>query len=392
MIKPTITFKLKDGEKITGFAPNHVKPDDKEIKLIVSDICTSDDDKFHIYMKSFVNFLRVDYINNISSFLLIIHEDNVVDLYLNKDIPINTFIELNKKPLQEKFVQIKDVNKIVKISFEHISFAMTDSVVFCTQLAWKFILFFDLRREFDLEYFYSEITKVYNEILLPFFKDDLDTFIKNTQIPIVITEGKTDVIHLKKAAEKLKFNAKINYHAVEKEIGDSRLINYLKNYDLINTNQPIICMFDRDNPIIIKEHEGYEFKKWAKNIYSFCIPVPEHRREYANISIEFYYSDLELATIFDGKRLLWDNEIRKEIIQGDCKVVQIDKDLSKEYTKKVFDEDIDKWKLNGISKTIFAEKINSDCEETKCFNFSKFKIIFGILENILKDARESKEL
>ena len=52
-------------------------------------------------------------------------------------------------------------------------------------------------------------------------------------------------------------------------------------------------------------------------MYSFALAIPEHRKDYSFVTIEMYYFDDVLARVTpDGRRLCFDNEVRKEIVQG----------------------------------------------------------------------------
>ena len=57
-----------------------------------------------------------------------------------------------------------------------------------------------------------------------------------------------------------------------------------------------IFMFDRDNPEIIpKVHDDkLGYKLCGNNVFSFAIPIPEHRQLSAGVCIELYYQDTDL--------------------------------------------------------------------------------------------------
>ena len=53
---------------------------------------------------------------------------------------------------------------------------------------------------------------------------------------------------------------------------------------------------------------NYEYHRFANRIYAFALPVPHNRAETDQISIEHYFTDNEIKTEIDGKRLFLGNE------------------------------------------------------------------------------------
>ena len=208
--------------------------------------------------------------------------------------------------------------------------------------------------------------------------------------PLIITEGKTDIKHLKKAKEKLNINdCELDFFLPpDGEWGESELKTLLENLSKVRQPRKIIGIFDRDVPKTISdiEKDGGSFKNYGNNVYALCIPKPLGRESYTNISIEFYYTDEELKKEKDGKRLYFDNEV--EFRQSASKKQQ--RTLTKldsikadeEISKKIFDENI-----GGLSwvhsKAIFADLIENDESFTNSFDFSNFKLIFNKIKEII---------
>ena len=62
-----------------------------------------------------------------------------------------------------------------------------------------------------------------------------------------------------------------------------------------------------------KGKDGEEFKNWGNNVFSFTIPIPEHRKAHQSISIEFYYTNEELTRKdSEGRRLFLSSEFDKK--------------------------------------------------------------------------------
>jgi hypothetical protein len=136
--------------------------------------------------------------------------------------------------------------------------------------------------------------------------------------PLIMTEGKTDWKHLKAAWRTVKAaglfkELEIEFEEYEEEIkmGSSELRNLCVHSSKIPQVRPIICIFDRDEPKIMRSVSVADkaYKGWGNNVFSFIIPVPDHRQESPNISIEFYYTDSEIMQADKhGRRLFLSDE------------------------------------------------------------------------------------
>lgn len=222
--------------------------------------------------------------------------------------------------------------------------------------------------------------------------------------PRIITEGKTDWKHLKKALIRLQKQGKfkqldIEFLEYENEIqmGDGELIKMCEQFAKTLHEKKVIFIFDRDNQDIIKKADGNNlFKDWGNNVFSFCILVPSHRRKYSNISIEFYYKDDEIKTIDNSsKRLYFSNEIdivtkqsaTNKTVEKHINALNNPK-LNEEYDKKIYDQDVDKIQndtgnLVALSKSNFANNIYNDKDGFKEFDIIEFEKIFEKIEEIL---------
>lgn len=190
---------------------------------------------------------------------------------------------------------------------------------------------------------------------------------------------------------------KINFLEYEDnlQMGDMVLKTMCESLSKIPQRQKIIAIFDRDNDAIIKLHDGIIFKDWGNNVYSFCITKPESRKHYKKISIEFYYSDEEIKTPFDGKRLYFSNELEKVIKESPTSkktnntISILEKPNSQEECDKyIFDQDVNLIKDqegNNVahSKSVFAENILSEKAGFNNFGLNNFSLIFDLLKQIL---------
>ena len=241
------------------------------------------------------------------------------------------------------------------------------------------------------------------------FRDRYDELKKRSQAdlkPLIITEGKTDWKHLKLALKTLISNNQhtsldVDFFEYESEVnmGDIRLSQMTEHMATLPQKRKMIFVFDRDNPEIIKTMSGIpqDFKIWGNNVYSVCLPIPEHRANYKNLSIELYYTEEKLRT-FDsatGKRLWFSNEI--EIITRPTTGKKIYRaqaiaDPDEELNKKVFDQPADKivdidGRAVGLTKSAFAEVMISSSQNFTAIDMRGFSSFFSILEKICAPER-----
>lgn len=210
-------------------------------------------------------------------------------------------------------------------------------------------------------------------------------------IPLIITEGKTDIKHIQKAKELLKLNDfDIDYFIPpDGEWGDSKLKLLLEQLSKVPQSRKVIGIFDRDVSSIVSDIEknSQVFKAYGNNVYAFCIPAPTGRESYTNISIEFYYDDNELKKSKDGKSLYFDNEVdylfNKSTNKPELRRLDTIR-TEKENQKKVFDEEKMCEVADWIhSKARFANLVESDGDFIVGFNFNNFSLIFDKIQAII---------
>lgn len=223
--------------------------------------------------------------------------------------------------------------------------------------------------------FVDRIDELQDEIIT------LNEKIQTGNNPLIVTEGKTDIKHLKKSKVELDIDCDIEFHKINENWGDSVLKTLLENLARIHSSRKIIGIFDRDVKDIVKdiEKDSQQYKDYGNNVYAFCIPKPEERESYKNISIEFYYSDIDLKKQKDGRCLYFDNEIN---FDSKRKPLSAIKSPVENLEKKIWDENIGD--LDWIhSKTKFAKLVETDDEFTKDFDFSNFSLIFNKIKSII---------
>lgn len=220
--------------------------------------------------------------------------------------------------------------------------------------------------------------------------------LERIQTPLIITEGKTDVIHIKTAMRKLGISdLNIKFHETTDSMGESNLIKLLEKLSLIDNTKKIIGIFDRDNKDYINTIG--DLKKFGNNVFAFCIPHPKARALYKNISIEFYYSDDEVKKEKNGKRLYFSNEISQSITTEKKPPKfypkNADNDDEDEYDKKIHDKDIKSLTKDGTiishSKACFARLIADEKDNFSAdFCFDNFNLIIDKIKEIIEDEGE----
>lgn len=210
---------------------------------------------------------------------------------------------------------------------------------------------------------------------------------------VIITEGKTDIKHIKFAFENLNLDNnvlnKIEYYDFQsKQVLGQNLENLLEQLSNLPNITRYVGIFDRDKKIFLPQENGYV--KMKNNVYKFNIPYLENaeRKKDDKICIEHYYSNDEIETVTDfghlymGKNFdmygksddghwVFQNFQKNEsmnalsIIDSNCKHLQ-----------KIDSE------ANIISKDDFADYVINHPDE---FDFHNFKKIYDILVEIIQD-------
>ncbi len=214
------------------------------------------------------------------------------------------------------------------------------------------------------------------------------------------TEGNSDILHLRKALEKLDLTLNISFHENQKTQGNKALFKKCEIFSEKYQSCPMIFIFDRDNKEILKKvtDKNGDYKIWGNNVFSFAIPIPSHRNGYENICIELYYTDDEIKTKdLNGRRLFFTYEFNESSgkLKQDPTIHIANKGKLKRFAEKsktkVVDSEV--YDLNdkniALSKMGFAQYVFSDEELFHDFKFNEFKNIFAIIENIIKTTQNS---
>ena len=250
------------------------------------------------------------------------------------------------------------------------------------------------------------------------FENDIKKLLNDDSVirsPLIITEGKTDSIHLQTAKSKLenlegneflkelnleffKFEQLDSSVIKQIEMGSKQLSTMCKEISKIRQNKKIIFIADSDVPeinnIVGSNSEELKYKDWGNNVYSFILPIPDSRKDIGAICIEHLFTDAEIKTTdSNGRRLFLGNEFdergigifnnsimcERKTLCGENSISIIDGSTNEKVTYLS-----DKHKNIALSKNSFAVNIANDILPFNNFDFSNFLSIFKIIDEIWK--------
>lgn len=231
--------------------------------------------------------------------------------------------------------------------------------------------------------------------------------IPSIQKNLIITEGKTDWKIMKAALSYYNENGKfinpdISFLEYEDEFGaGNTTMATVRDYNAILPNDSLrIFVFDADNEKINKEHAGKRYAKMGNNVYSFVLPIPDHRKDTPLISIENLFTDEEIKTEYNGRRLFMAKEFDKSgknLVNPRIMTLETKQTSNHIIDHKVYDvgdasvdlKDLYEYSKQAssiaLSKNDFAECVLYRRSGFEKFDFSSFDEVFKIIEEIYWD-------
>lgn len=228
---------------------------------------------------------------------------------------------------------------------------------------------------------------------------------------LIVTEGKTDWKHLKRAFNRLVKDGKyedldFEFFEYDFNMGDDKLWDVCKYNSYFNNQNIKVFIFDADVDKINKFHSGQEFHYYGNNVYSMILPVPSNRSNTPNISIENYYTDEEI-TISDsnGRRLYLAKEFDDNgVLYSDSRIRDLDytkhRNKSQNY---IIDDKVMHTEANAIeygleelrvvgknvalSKDSFANYILDGKAPYDIVGYKTFSLIFDVIQKIQKSSK-----
>lgn len=234
---------------------------------------------------------------------------------------------------------------------------------------------------------------------------------KHSAKPLVVTEGKTDWMHLKAARKALENTLNgfewEDFDLLESEAcrGGGDLKSICLRTAKLPQVRPVIFVADSDDGNVTKDlgaHSGHPFKSHGNGVYSLVLPKPSFREQEDGVCIEQMYEDSVLRTLIpceDGisRRLFTSNEFddygRSEeryfwlgagrVHSGQSKIISAD-------TSRVVSKDSNDNMNYVLSKTDFAQFILDNATSFSDGRFKVFVPVFASINEAIRDWRKSQ--
>jgi RNA-directed DNA polymerase len=247
------------------------------------------------------------------------------------------------------------------------------------------------------DHIYKKMLRKYAELDPEFHYSPQPDLVGSGSNPRIMTEGKTDWKHIKTALKKLNedglFNElKIDFdeYGDDKAMGDAELLRICETLIKTPNQTKTICIFDRDNAQIINKitdnSNEFQYKSWGSQVYSFGLPIPDHRIENPEISIEFYYKDSEIKRKDkNNRRLFLGNEFQNTTWHNSEELVCKTRNKVGKANAIIDNEVFNKPGENvALSKSDFAEYIYEGEDNFNDFDFTEFAKIFEVIKKIIE--------
>jgi predicted ATP-binding protein involved in virulence len=230
------------------------------------------------------------------------------------------------------------------------------------------------------------------------FKDlyqSLSLKINDGNLPLIITEGKTDAQHIRKAKEILNINdCDCEFYDIEGNWGDTQLKSLLEQLSKVKQSRKIIGIFDRDDVKIVSniEKEGRNYKDFSNNVYGFCIPLVNQEEFGSLISIEHYYprdllkkEDSNSRRLFLGEEFYFSGNSKDGIYQTKISNIRHKVTVNGIIDEKVYlKTDLEQNNSIALTKANFANLIENDADFIEGIDFNQFNIIYDRIKLIIK--------
>jgi len=218
---------------------------------------------------------------------------------------------------------------------------------------------------------------------------------KESIVPLLITEGKTDWKHLESAMRALEISdLNVDFYEYDYTMGDTNLMKLLEQFAITAPNRKIIGLFDRDNDAICSQIHtpGKAYKQLSKNIYAISIPTANEELYGPYTSIEHYYPKTQLLKVTkEGRRLFLGDEFFESGMSKDkvhltrAKNIQNKVKVNGVIDEKVYclETDPEFKKSIALPKDDFAQLIYDQDEYASGFDFSEFTKIFDVIREVV---------
>lgn len=221
--------------------------------------------------------------------------------------------------------------------------------------------------------------------------------IKANSRPIIITEGKTDYRHIKKAIDVLgRSDVDVDFYQVPDSWGSSQLKEMLEQLSRIKQQKIVIGIFDRDEPeyLTYLDADNQQYKTYGdSNVYAFAIPLVNESLYGNSISIEHYYNRMNLLKedpinhrrLFLGTEFHASGNSRDGKFQTKTSKIKHKVEVNGVIDDKVFvSTDLEQLHSVALTKDAFTTLIETNDEYIKDFDFTNFNQILNRILDIIK--------
>jgi hypothetical protein len=215
--------------------------------------------------------------------------------------------------------------------------------------------------------------------------------------PLLVTEGKTDVAHLKRAMQMLGIeDLDVEFFdGVGERGGSDPLRKLLEQRSRLPEGRIIVGIFDRDESNIVSEVEEGDgvYKHYGNNVYGMCLPAVAGNER---CSIEHYYPDGVLKKEHEGRRLFtggefYENGNSKDGAYYTGRTLKKRIETNGIIDEKIYRKDDLKGTVNvALTKSDFAALVETE-DFIGEFRFESFQSIFDRLRMIPGLARANAQ-
>lgn len=322
--------------------------------------------------------------------------ESIYGIVLIDEIDKHLHIKLQKECLPKLFNLFPNVQFIVSAHSPFLNMGLADDALERTQI-------FDLDNNGIVcspqnNPLYTEVYDLMVNENNRFYKQykSIQSELENLNKPIIITEGKTDIIHILKAKEKLGIQTDFKSISENNQPdGDSNLQTLLEQLCKVEHHNKIIAIFDRDISKTVKnmDNNGVGYKSYGNNVYGFCISAPQCRIDNSqdDISIEYLYTDDEIHTILPNNcKLFFGTEFSEISGRHNTDKDIILKNQSDRGKRKIVENNggqavIDRDDNNILAKKVdFANAIANEDVAISQESWENFRHIFEKIEQIIQ--------
>lgn len=324
----------------------------------------------------------------------------VTGLVVNKLVNVQRKFIRNIRAMLHKWdvLGIEHVQKEYNETYKKIN-SKNKTANFYRALLGKINFVYDVRKSKANDIFFKEQKKhsqSKKDIAEKLYKKFHNLYIRDIPEVTIITEGKTDWMHLKAAFRSLStwrykyelhFFEISNKHLPEGEANLLALAHRVRDKVIPDFTKLSIIVFDRDNKGLIAQHGEKGIIKWSNNLFSIVLPA-KCNLLFEFFSIEFLYArTVRQRKNKKGRRLFFSDEFDQNGLHIETQRYQCPALVGKHGEPKIVEDRVVSAKKSSrfnytMSKIDFAKLILNRRERFANVSFSHFRPIFDVISEI----------